>query len=52
VIAAPARWGYGEVAEFVRRNTVESMDTLPAAVVFTQRLAGDAAVREEDFATV
>ena len=44
--------GDGAVAESVRRNTVESMETLPAAVVFTQRLAEDAAVREEDFATV
>ncbi len=41
-----------QVAETVRRNTVESMESLPALVAFTQRLDEDPAVREEDFAAV
>ena len=41
-----------EVAETVRRNTVESIESLPAMVAFTQRLDEDPEVREEDFAAV
>ena len=66
VLGAGARRTYGEikgkrraravedpeVAETVRRNTVDAMASVPAMVAFTQRLDQDAAVREEDFATV
>ena len=40
------------VAKSVQQSTIEAMESLPAAVVFTQRLAEDPEVREEDFATV
>lgn len=41
-----------DVAETIRRKTIEETVALPALVAFTQRLSDDPEIREEDFASV